>query len=140
MSQSTRQLRQLLAERTQSRCGYCQTQEVVSGIPLTLEHILPLAKGGADNEENLWLSCRLCNEAKGVLVEARDSETGQIVPLFNPRAQQWAEHFIWDRRGTRMMGQTAVGRATIVALDLNSDLRVRSRAIWVEAGWHPPAD
>jgi hypothetical protein len=26
----------------------------------------------------------------------------------------------------------------VAALSLNSDLRLKSRAIWVEAGWHPP--
>ena len=31
-------LRACIAVEAQRRCGYCQTQEVVSGIPLTLEH------------------------------------------------------------------------------------------------------
>jgi hypothetical protein len=89
-------------------------------------------------EDNLWLSCRLCNEAKGVLVEATDPETGATVPLFNPRTQAWQDHFAWSQDGTQVMGQTPAGRATVSALDLNSELRVRARAIWVEAGWHPP--
>ncbi len=57
MSVSTR-LRQNIARQARYRCGYCQIQEVVSGIRLTLEHIQPKARGGTDNEENLWLSCR----------------------------------------------------------------------------------
>jgi 5-methylcytosine-specific restriction endonuclease McrA len=60
-------LRQLLAVQARGRCGYCLTQEIVSGVPLTVEHILLISKGGRTVEENLWLSCRLCNEAKGVL-------------------------------------------------------------------------
>lgn len=63
-----RQQRRRIAEEAQYRCGYCQTQEVVSGIPLTIEHITPKAKGGNEDNENLWLSCRLCNEKKGMLV------------------------------------------------------------------------
>ena len=51
-----------LAPEVKYRCGYCLTQEAVSGIPLTLEHIVPQAKGGAFEETNLWLSCRLCNQ------------------------------------------------------------------------------
>lgn len=138
MSKLSRQFCRRLAALAHFCCGYYQTQEVVSGVPLTIEHIIPLAKGGADAEENLWLSCRLCNKAKGVLLEGADSETNQITPLFNPCTQRWGEHFAWDETGTRIIGQTATGRVTVTALSLNSNLRARSRAIWVEAGWHPP--
>ena len=129
-------LRQRIAEQARHRCGYCLTQELVSGIPLTLEHIIPRAKDGQDIEENLWLSCRLCNEAKGVLTGAVDPETGVWTPLFN---QAWSDHFIWSEDGTHIIGQTPTGRATVVALSLNSELQVCARALWVEAGWHPPA-
>ena len=138
MSPSFAALRPRIAKEANGRCGYCLTQEVVSGIPLTLEHIIPRAKGGRDVIDNLWLSCRLCNEAKGVQIEAVDPETGNLVPLFNPRTQKWPEHFRWSEDQTRIEGQTAIARATIEALSLNSELRVRARAIWVEAGWHPP--
>jgi hypothetical protein len=138
MTSSAQTLRQRIAEQARYRCGYCLTQEVVSGIPLTLEHIIPKAKGGQDTEENLWLSCRLCNEAKGVLTEALDPETETIVSLFNPRMQIWAEHFAWNKDRTSIIGQTPTGRATAIALSLNSEFRIRARAIWVEAGWHPP--
>jgi len=114
------------------------TQEVVSGVPLTMEHIIPQAKGGGTVEENLWLSCRLCNEAKGVLTEAVDPISSTVAPLFNPRTQVWAEHFAWSEDGAQVIGRTPTGRATVVALKLNSELHVRARAIWVEAGWHPP--
>ena len=138
MSQSTKTLRRRIAEQARFRCGYCLTREIVSGIPLTLEHIIPKAKGGPDVEENLWLSCRLCNEAKGTLTEAADPLTADTVRLFNPRSQIWTEHFSWNEAGTHIAGKTAIGRATIVVLSLNSEFRVRARAIWVEAGWHPP--
>jgi len=114
------------------------TQEVVSGVPLTLEHIMPKAKGGQDIEENLWLSCRLCNEAKATLTEAVDPQTGDLAPLFNPRTQGWAEHFAWGDDSVHIIGLTPTGRATVLALGLNDDLRVCARALWVEAGWHPP--
>ena len=131
-------LRRRVAEQAHYRCGYCLTQEIVSGVPLTLEHILPRSKGGTDAIENLWLSCRLCNEAKGTATEATDPQTGRVVPLFNPRTQVWADHFAWSQDGTRITGRTAIGRATVATLSLNSEFRVRTRAIWVEAGWHPP--
>lgn len=131
-------LRRRIAEQARYRCGYCLTQEIVSGVPLTVEHIIPIARGGQAVEENLWLSCRLCNEAKGVLTEAIDPESGATFPLFNPRLQVWADHFAWSEDGTHVIGQTPTGRCTVNALSLNDELRVRARAIWVEAGWHPP--
>jgi hypothetical protein len=138
VSQSLKKLRERIAAQAKHRCGYCQTQEVVSGIPLTLEHLIAKGVGGPDEEENLWLSCRLCNEAKRMLSEAVDPQSGERVPLFNPRTQEWKTHFAWSGDGTRIVGRTASGRATVEALYLNSEFRVRSRAIWVEAGYHPP--
>ncbi len=80
----------------------------------------------------------MCNEAKGVQTQATDSDTESEVPLFNPRTDQWGEHFDWSEDGTMILGRTATGRATIAVLSLNSELRIRSRALWVEAGYHPP--
>ncbi len=131
-------LRRRIAEQARHRCGYCLTQEIVSGIPLTLEHIVPTAKGGQTIEENLWLSCRLCNEAKGVLTDANDPESSMSVPLFNPRHQVWAEHFSWSSDGVRVIGKTPTGRCTVEGLSLNSEFRMRARSMWAEAGWHPP--
>jgi hypothetical protein len=110
------------------------------GQPLTIEHIIPVARGGDSRPENLWLSCRRCNQYKGAKIEEVDPETGQTVPLFNPRTQSWAEHFHWSGDGTLVIGLTAVGRATVHALRLNNPEIVPARRIWVSIGWHPPAD
>lgn len=127
-----------IAEAAQYRCGYCLLQERVSGIALSIEHIIPKAQGGSDDDANLWLSCRTCNEKKGVRTEAVDPVTTTPVPLFNPRTQAWDDHFYWSAEGTQIVGKTPIGRAAVVALDLNDELRVRARWIWVRAGWHPP--
>jgi hypothetical protein len=134
----SKERRQSLLQKAQFRCGYCLTQEVVSGISLTVEHLVPKSSGGTDDEENLWISCRLCNEAKGIQRTGVDPTTQQHVPLFNPRTEIWLAHFAWDEDGTHILGLTEIGRATVNALSLNSELRVRSRALWVEAGYHPP--
>ena len=108
---------------------------------LEVEHIVPLAKGGSSDESNLWLACPLCNRYKGDKTAAIDPDTGAAVPLFNPRAQVWAEHFRWTEDGLRIVGLTPTGRATAAILHLSDDpdaLEVRS--YWVSAGWHPPRD
>ncbi|MEE8392307.1 MAG: hypothetical protein V3S14_16135 [Anaerolineae bacterium] len=40
----------------------------------------------------------------------------------------------------RVIGLTATGRATVVALRLNNDEIVATRLLWVQVGWHPPAE
>lgn len=107
---------------------------------MEMEHIVAEALGGPTEEENLWLACSLCNQHKGCRVAGRDPVTGESVPLFNPRRQVWGEHFAWTTDGTRVMGLTPTGRATVVGLNLNRHALVRSRRVWVRAGWHPPED
>lgn len=122
----------------QERCGYCHTQSAVIGMPLTIEHIVPESRGGTSDEENLWLSCRRCNEFKGAKISAEDPITKQTVLLFNPRLQKWEAHFVWRENGLIMEGITPIGRATIIALQLNNLYLIRSRKRWIAVGWHPP--
>jgi hypothetical protein len=60
--------------------------------------------------------------------------------LFNPRTEHWPQHFSWDGEGTRIIGLTPTGRATVEALKLNNPYIVSARRMWVLAGWHPPED
>jgi HNH endonuclease len=123
-----------------NRCGYCLLpQDILSG-KLEIEHILPTAKGGTDDEENLWLSCRDCNSYKSYKISGFDTETKQNIKLFNPRTQDWREHFKFDESKAIIIGQTGCGRATVNALRMNEEQAVKARMIWVKAGWYPPTD
>jgi hypothetical protein len=133
-------VRRRVAETARHRCGYCQTQQIIVGIPLHIEHIIPLAAGGDSDENNLWLACSVCNNYKGTQTHAEDPGTGDLLPLFNPRTQVWAEHLAWSDDGVEIVGLTPVGRATVSALKLNQPFMRRTRRRWVMAGWHPPAD
>lgn len=125
-------------EQAGNRCGYCLSpQHLILGF-LEIEHIIPIAKGGPDAEENLWLACRLCNYFKATQTTGFDPETGQELPLFNPRRQQWRDHFGWTTDGTKVVGRTPCGRSTIIALQLNNIISVMVRREWGAAGWHPP--
>jgi hypothetical protein len=110
------------------------------GVRLILDHLTPRARGGPHEEENLWPSCQPCNGFKQARTEARDPVSGDAVPLFNPRRQQWVDHFGWTDGGERIEGRSAIGRATVVALRLNREELVEARRFWIEVGWHPPAD
>nr|AZB51089.1 ORF [Anabaena sp. UHCC-0232] len=138
MSSLSETIRQKVRERTENRCEYCLSyQDYIMG-RLQIDHIQPLAKGGDDTENNLCLACELCNQYKWTQTEDLDSESGEIVALFNPRQQQWQKHFTWSPEGTEIIGLTACGRATVRALRLNNSLAVTVRKNWVKAGWHPP--
>jgi hypothetical protein len=126
--------------QAQNRCGYCQSsQRYVLG-PLEIDHIIPQARGGTDEEENLWLACRMCNGFKAIQMYAPDPLTGRRTRLFHPRRQRWSRHFMWSEDGTRIIGRTACGRATVVALQLNHVIAIMVRRAWVAAGWHPPGN
>ncbi len=49
-----------LIERDGYECKQCKTQN-----DLTIDHILPISKGGSDQLENLRFLCRTCNSKKG---------------------------------------------------------------------------
>jgi len=133
-------LRQKVAEQARFRCGYCLRSEELSGMPMTIEHLTPIAEGGLTVEENLWLACNRCNGFKGALTSAPDPDTGITAPLFNPRIDIWDENFGWSDNGTLIIGKTPCGRATVVALQLNNSEIVVTRRLWVSANWWPPQD
>lgn len=57
--------------------------------------------------ENLWPACRQGNELKNNRTHAEDPQTGELIPLFNPRTQQWDEHFAWNRDFTQIQALTS---------------------------------
>ncbi len=131
-------LRRQVIEEANYRCEYCKTSSRLTGTPLVIDHILPRSLKGTNKRSNLAASCYRCNEFKGTKTHAFDPETGQLVPLFNPRNQFWADQFTWGNGGTHIIGVKPTGRASVIALRLNNENVVEARAIWIEFGWHPP--
>ena len=140
MTDISASLRARIVEQAGNRCGYCRAHQQHVYETLHIEHLEPRAHGGGNNEENLWLACALCNRAKSDQTHGRDSVTGRRVRLFNPRQQEWKRHFRWSEDGTEIIGHTVCGRATVEALNMNSDLAVLVRLNWIKVGWHPPVD
>jgi hypothetical protein len=68
-------------------------------------------------------------------IELIDPVTDEVVALFNPRTQVWAEHFAWAEDGICILGKTPTGRATVRALSLDNDFdALEVRSYWVQAG------
>ncbi len=70
--------------------------------------------------------------------EAIDPLTGELVALFNPRQQNWKNHFQWNNDASQVEGLTAIGRTTVIALWMNNAVIVATRKRWFAIGWHPP--
>lgn len=104
----------------------------------TVDHVIPLSKGGVDSPDNLALACFHCNRRKSNHLVGIDPESGIEVPLFNPRCNHWSDHFIWSVDGLLIIGLTAIGRATVDTLALNRERVVNIRAADWEVGRHPP--
>jgi 5-methylcytosine-specific restriction endonuclease McrA len=118
--------RQLVRERAALRCEYCQLAEIHSPVArLQVEHIRPKKHGGDDDPQNLALACIDCNLHKGPNLTGIDPITNQIVAIFNPRNQRWADHFRWN--GIRIEGITDVGRTTVTVMDFNSQDQLQVR-------------
>ena len=80
---------------------------------MQIDRVMPEARGGSSQDENLCWCCDECNTYKGDAVEAL---------------------------GAIIVGQTPTGRATMRALRLNRPWLVHARQRWIEVGWHPPAE
>ncbi len=104
----------------------------------SVEHILPRAKGGLSELENMALSYQSCNNHKFTKIEGFDPITKQTVPLFHPKVQQWRDHFAWNEDHTIVIGTTPTGRATINELNLNRLGLINLRRVLFASGEHPP--
>ena len=122
-------LRQLVIERAQGRCEYCLIHQDVSIYSHEVDHIIALKHSGQTIAENLALSCLPCNRHKGSDFATIDPNTGEIVPLFNPRRQVWDEHFTLNNG--RIEGITLIGQATARLLMFNTPTRILERQLLI---------
>ncbi|MGB2610301.1 MAG: hypothetical protein WBC80_15105, partial [Isosphaeraceae bacterium] len=72
---------------------------------------------------------------KGPNLTGINPESGDIVPLFNPRLHFWADHF--TLRGALIVGVTPTGRTTAHVLAMNARHRLNVRAELIAQGLYP---
>ena len=131
-----RRLRRLVVVRAGGRCEYCSLAQSGQEATFHVDHIVPVAVGGPTIAHNLALACVSCSLRKEARRSSPDPQTRRVVSLFHPRRQRWRTHFRWD--GTRVVGLTATGRATVALLRMNRPVILAIRAEETLRGRHPP--
>jgi 5-methylcytosine-specific restriction endonuclease McrA len=129
-------LKREVIQRAAGRGEYCGLSQTGQEAQFHVDHIHPLAAGGATTLENLALACVSCSLRKGARRMAPDPATGKRATLFHPRPQVWSDHFQW--KGCRVIGRTATGRATVDGLKINRMLAQAIRAEESLRSRHPP--
>jgi hypothetical protein len=126
------ELRAAVVQRAQGRCEYCGIPEKARLVRHEVDHIIAGQHRGETTLENLALACFYCNRYKGPNLASIDPPSGDIVRLFNPREDSWAEHFKYS--GPEIVPLTAIGRATVALLNLNSSRSLQARMLSMSVG------
>ena len=132
------QMRAAVVARAGERCEYCHLPKRGQVATFPIDHILPRGMGGETALENLALACPHCNAHKWAYTSARDPDSGESVPLFNPRTDVWSEHFQWSAQEPGFLeGKTPCARATIAQLQINDAEMVSIRQLLATLGIFP---
>jgi hypothetical protein len=128
-------LARAVPERAGHRCEYCLVPAAAYHTPFEIDHIVARQHGGQATPSNLAYSCLHCNSHKGPNIAGLDPVTRKITRLFHPRLHKWSHHFRWD--GAHLVGRTAIGRTTIMVLNMNDGAAVEVRAALLDEAVFP---
>jgi 5-methylcytosine-specific restriction endonuclease McrA len=126
------ELRFAVEQRAGGRCEYCLVPSGAVMWPHEADHIIAEQHGGKMDLNNLALACFHCNRRKGPNIASVDPHTQRIVPLFNPRINEWTQHFRIE--AVEITPLTENGRATAELLRFNSAERLLVRRALRQAG------
>lgn len=88
----SRSVRQLIYAHAKGRCALCGKK--IKYCDMDLDHIVPLAMGGADDVANLQCTCVTCNRIKGsILPEEFDERITEIL-LYRMKQKAKGRYFL----------------------------------------------
>ena len=125
-------LRRQVTARANGRCEYCRFPEYATFLGCQVDHVRPEKHGGETVFENLALACVFHNRFKGSDVASIAAETGEVVRLFDPRTDRWADHF--RPLEASLKGVSSVGSVTVNLLRMNAEERLRERRLLLASG------
>ena len=99
-------LKRSLMRRQDNTCTYCGYRRIAAS--MDIDHIVPVVRGGSNDESNLQVICRPCNQRKGLQTDEEfRARYARLVPqraLSPPRRRVSQAEF---REETRLTTQTA---------------------------------
>jgi 5-methylcytosine-specific restriction endonuclease McrA len=99
LSYTLADLRQWLQAACGQPCGWCQ--EAVKSKSMSVDHAVPVSRGGGWDEANLIVCCERCNQIKGKLTEAEFGALLQTVASWPAEAR--SDVFARLRAGGRII-------------------------------------
>ena len=99
MSYSTkyRELRKAILKRDDNTCAYCGQEAT------TVDHIIPISKGGVDHETNLVAACTTCNYGK------KDRDAKQFAE------KKYAERYTKNKTKSKFFGEGMIRTHSLVS-------------------------
>ena len=149
------QVRLAVRLRARDACEYCLLPTLGE---FHVDHIIPRSRWsdycagrlraprptttrrGPDHLDNFAWCCPFCNTVKGPQVASRVG--AGLVRLFDPRRDQWPEHFVFLHQFLLIAGVSPIGRASERALRLNDPSHggpLGARHELILAGRYPPS-
>ena len=118
----TAAVRNRVSARAGCACEFCGTSETDAGGDLSVDQYRAVCRGGCDDADNLLYCCIQCNQFKGdYWPDGPDAR-----PLWNPRADAFADHFVEMADGS-LGPLTPAGAFTVLRLRLNRPALVARR-------------
>lgn len=128
-------LRRLVTARAGNKCEYCLIREDDTFFGCEVDHIISVKHGGAATDNNLAYACMVCNRQKGSDLGSILGQTGELVRFFNPRTDQWEDHF--ELHGALIKPLTDIGEVTAQIFEFNSEERILEREELISLGRYP---
>lgn len=131
------EVRLIVAARANYLCEYCLIAAEDTFFGCHVDHIVSIKHRGETKTENLAYACAFCNRFKGSDIASLSSETGTLVRFFNPRIDQWSDHFELDELSIHP--RTEIGDVTARILRFNDSERILERQELNRVGRYPNA-
>lgn len=130
----SQQIRDFVLQRAGHKCEYCCLPEGQSFYKFQIDHIISIKHGGETQLNNLALACAVCNRNKGSdLGTFPDGDNDNLVRFYNPRKDQWKDHFLLLDSGI-IQPISLIGEATDKILGFNHPHSVMERKFLLLSG------
>lgn len=134
------ELRRLVFARAERLCEYCLIHEDDTFFGCEVDHIVSEKHDGPTTAANLALACLFCNRNKGSDIASVVPGSNRLIRFFNPRTDQWNEHFRLGVDGISIVPLTEIGEATARIFGINAGERLLERDTLRDVGRYPTAE